>query len=434
LSKPGVAAPIIRQELRLRRGKGAPSTLVVWTDPATSEQHGGESNREWDEYRRILAHNRVSAKTRSLAAIHREWRSGIRRKQESVTQRAGSTLLSTEAEGPFQPESIARMDLEVRDQDWRALRQTVYVEASGGLEQYEIEEVAEAVVAPAMVPPGIFTSAKAPHTEPAGAEPAPHLPALDAAPSPTQLTSTEVQVWLAIHRLNHCLGEPLEIGRADGAIVVRGHIADSARRTELAAALAQIPYARLDLRASPASAPLPSGAIAPPSAAPPSPPADAVTPLELLKLDSAQSTDLINTIVPVSGAALDQVWALRRLSTRFTDSTLIALSPSERSAIEQMMRDHQAQLAGALGQLKQALAPILPAASAAAPADPTSWTSATLADFSAVQSVDRSIASLLVPAAPSEGAPLLRALSASLATAVRSTDDLPRAFQAAATK
>ena len=430
---PGVAAPVIRQELRLRRGKGATSTLVVWTDLATREQHGGEANREWDEYRRILAHNRVSAMSRSLAAIHREWRSGIRRKQESVTQRAGSTLLRTEAEGPFQTESIARMDLEVRDQDWRALRQTVYVEAGGGLEQYEVEEVAEAVVARAAVPEGIFASARTPQPETAAVEPAPNLPALAAVASPAQLISTEVQVWLALHRLNDCLGEPVEIVRADGTIVVRGHITDSSRRRELAAALEQIRYARLDLLASAESAPLPSSGTPASSAASSSPPADWVNPLQLLKMDAAQSTELINTIVPLSGAALDQVWALRRLAERFSDSTLTSLSPAERAAIEQMLRNHQAQLAGALAQLKQTLAPILPAASTPA-AEATSWASTTLADFSAVQSVDRSIASLLVPAAPSEGVPILRALSASLAASVRLTDDLPRAFQAAATK
>ena len=430
----GVAAPVVRQELRLRRGNSTPSTLVVWTDLATREQHEGAATPDWDRYRRILARNRVGQQSRSMAAIHRDWRSGIRRKQESVTQRADSTLLSTEAEGPFRQESIARMDLEVRNQDWHALRQTVYVEAGGGVEQYEVEEIAEAVVARAAVPDGVFASSKAP--EPAKgvtSESAPRLPDAAPAPSSAQLTSAEVQVWVALHRLNDCLGQPLEVVRAERSIVVRGRATDPDRGRELATVLQKIPYTRLDLSDSREPATLPP---APARAASAPPPADWVAPLQLLPLDAARATDLVNAVVPLSGAALDQAWALRRLAERFTDGSLALLDASDRASIEAMLRDHQGQLASTLAQLKQTLGPLLPA-TVTAPSDvPSNWTAAVLADFSAVQSLDRSIASLLAPAAPSDAvpAPILRSVAAFLSAAIRITDDLPRTFQAAASK
>jgi hypothetical protein len=434
VSPSGVAAPVVRQELRLRRGNSTPSTLVVWTDLATRERHEVAATPDWDRYRRILALNRVGGQSRSMAAIHRDWRSGIRRKQESVTQRADSTLLSTEAEGPFQRESIARMDLEVRNQDWHALRQTVYVEAGGGVEQYEVEEIAAAIVARAAVPDGVFASAKAP--EPARgvtSEAAPRLPDAAPAPSSAQLTSAEVQVWLALHRLNDCLGQPLEVVRAERSIVVRGRATDPDRGRELATVLQKIPYTRLDLSDSREPATLPPAAAGPASA---SPPADWVAPLQLVRLDAASTTDLVNAVVPLSGTALDQVWALRRLAERFNDVALALLDSSERASIEAMMRDHQGQLASTLAQLKRALAPIVPA-NVTAPFDvPPNWTPAVLADFSAVQSLDRAIASLLAPAALSDAVPtpILRSIAASLSAAVRVTDNLPRTFQAAASQ
>jgi hypothetical protein len=433
----GVAAPVVRQELRLRRGNSTPSTLVVWTDLATRERQEVAATPDWDRYRRILARNRVGGQSRSMAAIHRDWRSGIRRKQESVVHRADSTLLSTEAEGPFPQESIARMDLEVRNQDWHALRQTVYVEAGGGVEQYEVEEIAEAVVARAAVPEGVFAAAKVP--EPGRGitpESAPRLPDVAHAPSSAQLTSTEVQVWLALHRLNDCLGQPLEVVRAERSIVVRGRATNPDRGRELATALQKIPYTRLELSDSREPATLPPSAAAPARPASAPPPADWVAPLQLLPLDAAHATDLVNAVVPLSGAALDQVWALRRLAERFTDASLALLDASERASIEAMLRDHQGQLASTLAQLKQTLKPVLPADVAAASDVPPNWTATALADFSAVQSLDRAIASLLAPAAPSDAfpAPILRSIAAFLSAAIRITDDLPRTFQAAASQ
>jgi hypothetical protein len=430
---PGIQAPVVRQELKFRRRKSAASTLVVWTDLASGEQREDGRTPGWEHYRNILARNHVGNRRRMLAGVQQAWRRSIIRKSETVTGTDGALLVATEAEGPFQPEAITRMVLLVRTADWRPLRQTVYVQEAGAIEDYEVEEVAASVVARNSLPPGIFEAAQpARPSEAAAMEPAPRLPAAPSSISDRQSISAEIRARLLLHRLDACLGEPIEYLRGeDGRITVRGQVATEARKRELIHALASLAYIRTDLHSAERAV---SGEALIAAGSPGEkrvPAAEAfgwIAPLQGLPLDSIRLTDLVNSSVPLSSSALDEAWALRRLAERFPDEAVAALDREDKATVETMLQDHREHLAGKISRLKQTLTPVLPGCADCkiAPAQEAGLSAAIMSQFQAVQEFDRTLSSLLAPVAPpvADPAPLLRSLSAALSRADQLTNVL----------
>jgi hypothetical protein len=421
----GIDVPVLRQELRFRRPKSAVSTLVVWTDLANGEQSAVDRESGWEHYQEILTRNHVGRRQRGLAGTQQAWRKGIIRKSETVTREDGALLVATQAEGPFSPQAITRMELLVRTADWRPVRQTVYVQENGEIADYQVEEVAASVMARKSLPPGVFDAPPPPRPAEASAtEAAPHLPATTNAVSEVQSSSEEIRARLLLHHLGACLGEGIEYMRGrDGRVTVRGQVATEARKQELVQALQSLPHIRADLHS--AEETVPGDALAAPAPGPtPAPAVETsswIAPLQALRLDSGRTTELVNSAVPLSSSALDEAWALRRLSERFPVEAVSVLDREDRAAVETMLRDHRERLEGKIARLRQTLAPILAACQGCnvGPVPGTGWNAAAGAQFRAVQEVDRILSSLVTPAAPpaADPDPLLRSLSMAMARA-----------------
>lgn len=196
----------------------------------------------------------------------------------------------------------------------------------------------------------------------------------DLAPSRAELDRAELEVLYTLHRARACLGEPIEVERSpDSKIRVRGLVANSARREEIAHALGALKAPQMiavDLRTAEEAVGATTDYEKDESEAAtrirpsPLPIEEALEKYFMRRHESKQAiTELTNAAVTLSKDASDEAWALRRLAERFGSGGMDDLRLESKWLLEVMLRDHATWL---LDHVKRSRTLLEPALSVAA--------------------------------------------------------------------
>ena len=298
------------------------------------------------------------------ARSYRAWRDTLAAKAdtvEGVHSRGveGWLIRTSTSEG-----ELASASLTVSRYDFRA------VEGSLEFRNHEFVRMSEEAPAPLAAP----EAAVALPAPPAALAPSP-VPSPLAPPAvPAAGPGDELQVVARLHNLGADLGEPVEVSRSGGRVVVSGTGLAPRRQQELRAALGSMP--NVDVRfADPAAAPAGDG---------PTRTIDSNASAAGLRFQQRLEHQLGSRalfeqfsaqVLDLNEAAMARAYALRRLAQQFPDES--ALSPAERRTLAQLARDHAASLVQAATNLDQvltpALAPLGGAAGSVTPLAATVW-------------------------------------------------------------
>ncbi len=181
---------------------------------------------------------------------------------------------------------------------------------------------------------------------------------------PRAAAALELDLLLALHAVDACSGEPVELAPdGEGGYMVSGAVRDAARREEIAAAIAAsgVPRVRVILQSMDEAA-----AAAPPegetNAVPVNEYRTGTTPFERLAggaLSREQAIALSNAAVGAAESVLAHAWAIRRLEERFPRERLALLDTGDREVYGAMLEDHLRRLGAALARLRGVTQPVL---------------------------------------------------------------------------
>lgn len=336
------------------------------------------------ELEQVFSANHLDFRQPLSATGYEAWRESIGPKHEEVSRttfadRGEALTLKTTPEGPVGLGAVVEAALVVRARDWHPVGQRWQVRGEGGDLVYELTETAYEVVSLNTVSPALFgeqpvTSSAATPTMPRGA-PSP-TPSFKPLPSAAELAVAELEARSALHRVGADLGEQIEVVRQPaGEVEVRGLTETAERKMELLAALQHIPHVALKIRTfeeaareAASSRPSAPGRAAGAAAEIKGPPTAVATPTEeratqvvgsrapmqghLEKYFARRAAaseprdvrrqveEFSNRALALSGAALAEAWALRRLAERYRGAELAELSPPARRKLEALVRDH----------------------------------------------------------------------------------------------
>jgi len=267
------------------------------------------------------------------------WRDGLKQKKDRVTSAEGSFVVSTStSEG-----SLAEARLTLRAGDLHAVSGTLEFRSAETVEMTELTDDATAGAPPRQT---------APLARPESARPA--VPA-----APPQLgPGDELHVIAALHRIGADLGEPVEVRREGGAVLVSSVGLTPERQEQVRAALSQIPGVEVrfeEARGRNHAAEEPQRAASRPNTPIPNP---LIT--ELHAKLGGNTEELSERLIDANDRAVERAYALRALARRFPRTTERELSTADRRVLAAIVSDHLTTLAQATVELRRLLEPILP--------------------------------------------------------------------------
>ncbi len=253
----------------------------------------------------------------------------------------------------------------VREDVWRPVQQRFWVRRAGGLVEYDLFAEEYRVVAFSGVSERFGHKAAGVSPRPPGMLTPPEISATRSpVTSREALLSAEVQVHFALHRLDVCLGEPVEVERDPqaGVILVKGLVSDDDRRRQLTASLGLIEHVKVRLetmaeasqRASEAVAQNPVGIVTSEAQV-----RNRTLPIErLLPMSGRNLVELSNTALGSSGSALLHAWALQRLGLAFPAESVAQMKPATAWLVEVMAQAHAAEIEVQVKRLRDVLHPL----------------------------------------------------------------------------
>lgn len=175
--------------------------------------------------------------------------------------------------------------------------------------------------------------------------------------------SDELQVLSALHQIGADLGDPIQVTRSGGRILVTGVGVASARRQLIQHTLESMPNVAVQF-SEPVAAPIPEGS---PSAGP-APSGSVRTPASSSRIQDrleerlggrAELDRFTSQILDVDEGVMSRAYALRKLSQRFPAAAETGLSAADRRVLRDMAREHVTALATTAQSLQHALTPVL---------------------------------------------------------------------------
>ena len=191
-------------------------------------------------------------------------------------------------------------------------------------------------------------------------------------PTPIQ----ELRLIAALHAIGADLGEPVQVSRRDGVLVVEAVGLTSTREQQVRDAVSGIPGVifRVDAsEAMPMSAP--GGRIAAAAGA-------------RSRLEETLGEEGVNRILDASEAVMARVFAIRGLSRRFPQTAEAQLADADRGVLAAIRSEHVIGLRTHVRNLQSALAPLLPKLPAVELPPSTDWQTRAARMFTAAQRVD----------------------------------------------
>jgi anti-sigma factor RsiW len=425
-----VASPVIYQKVEVRRmlqypGDNQLVTWEIWNDPGNKnfmqrvadsrgarlirakgapdfhgrdESDGAAIPQVLTDLDQILQANQMDRQHPLSSAGYASWRHTLGEKEEEVAETrlpsGGQGLrLITSSLGPHPAKSIVRAELVIRTKDWHAVGQHLRAQGNKGIEDYEIAETAFQVIALNQLSASVLADLT-PLSSRAAAPPPVVTPPPALSPPAADSKTAEIEARYALHRLRACLGEPVEVVLdRDGRILVQGLAKTPERKTELIAALQDIPLVRVNIQTISEAEQVKSrtqrvtvGSLGKPRVSRPNQQEAVIRtgklPLQekleryLSKNDhgtmagreqlekSPDSTAsriaaLSNQALSLSEAVMAEAWALRRLAEQYPSAKASDLRPLVKWRVEDMVKDHVEGMRAQLGGLRELLMPVL---------------------------------------------------------------------------
>ena len=355
-----------------------------------------------------------TAETGPLAPLSarsfQQWRDELAQKRDEVTTVAGNYQIRTSTDAG----ELAEATLELRMADLHPVGQRLEFR---NRDWVEIEEIA-----PEAAPvPDAVASAPAP-ARPLAPPPlsVPSNSNEFRQPAPAATVGDELSVLVALHQVGADLGDPIEVKRASGRILVAGVGIDPERRRQIEQALGARPD--VDLRFSDPEAPV-TESEKPVRAETPVSKAAAALQARLEKQAGGRGRyeQLAAGVLDASENMMSRAYALRRIAERFPRERESEMTPADRQMLRDLYREHAAALARQAREMETMLKPVLTPlggrADAAAPDSTGAWQADTEALFTIARRAETLLAVMLgvAPGEPGGGSSLPSQVLSSLA-------------------
>lgn len=326
------------------------------------------------------------------------WRNQLRDKQDQVVQEPDSYRIRTETESG----ELIEASLKLRSQDLQPVEGRFEFR---NREWVEISEIAEEA-------PPADTIRAADEREPETHAKAPlEAAANGSAPTTATLSATigdELRVLTALHQVGADLGDPIDVSRSGGDVLVTGVGIAPRRQQEIQDALSTQPHVVVRFSES-APASVPPGRSATDTSH---------TGADIRQLQArvaeqiggrANFEQLATQVLDMSEPMMSRAFALRRLSERFPTDVEAQLAAPDRQLLKRLQQEHIAALREQTADLDRVLRPVLAAvtgaggrASDGAPSS-SAWQPATEELFQSARRVEKLLA-VMFGAAPGESA------------------------------
>jgi len=357
----------------LTRSIGANTTLVANdADSAALQAMFSAARYDWTDP--------LSAKS------YQTWRDGLAGKQDEVVEAAGAYRIRTTAASG----ELAAATLTIRSQDLQPIQERLEFRNQDWI---EITEVAQDTA------PAINAIAESP------AKAVPSI-SRDQAPAPVEASpatiSDELRVLAALHQVGADLGDPIEVTRSGGRILVAGLGIAPRRQQEIQDALRSESHVILRLSDSVPAKPEPDREPAPDTSVSPE--------IERLQTRIAGQlggrvyfTQLATQVLDLSEPMMSRAHALRRLAEQFPAQVETELAPSDWQVLRSLQREHAGALRLQVSEIEKLLRPALGSASAPPNVSlPGAWQPATEELFQSTRRIDKLLAVVFGAAAGDE--------------------------------
>lgn len=301
------------------------------------------------------------------AAAFSQWRNALPDRHDELRQDAETYVVTTSAPAG----ALREASLTLRSTDLHATGATLRYRSNETLDMNELpagDDDLEAARPPVSQPAPPTTEPLATTTEP---------PATPAA---------EVQVIAALHSLGADLGEPVEVSRTGGVILVSGSGLPSARQNQIRVAVSGIPGVRVAFE--PGDGRRAGGAgLALRAPAPP----DAANPLlGQLRAAANGGADPGDALIDATDRVIERAYAIASLARRFPAPLELSLSAGDRSVVHGIAIDHAAVLSESEASMTGLLRGVVPPVNTAPPAS-LSWQATAEALLAAARDADQAI-------------------------------------------
>ncbi len=296
------------------------------------------------------------------------WSKQLPKKVEQVETSAGAYRVRTTTPSG----SLAEATIELRKNDLRAVREVLQFRDDEAVEISEVEETAGRIEAPATPPRGPEVLAKKAEERTSA--------------------SDELHAIAALHAIGADLGEPVEVTRRDGRVVVTATGVTDFRKQQLLTALARVPNVDIQFPAQERTVSRASGSGQRVSSA------DTRFETQLReKLGGAEAfSAFADDVLARSDRMMERAHALRSLSEKFPVAVESELNDPDRRLLATIRAEHAEALSSELARIGQTMASVLPQVSAPAEnAAMNSWQAASQQLLAAAQNADRLLGSLL---------------------------------------
>jgi hypothetical protein len=281
---------------------------------------------------------------------YQQWHDGLAQKSDSVATVAGNYAIRTSTESG----DLAEATLQLRTTDLHPVQERIEFRNHDWV---EIEEVQEAP--PAEPHPAAVVASNSVHPSVSIPEPiAPPSSDQFRQPAPAATVGDELSVLVALHHLGADLGDPVNVKRQDGRIVVAGVGVDPQRRREIEQALGSRPNVELQFSDQDSAASQPEkpvrGDFQPNAAL-----AALQAKVQKQAGGRADYENFSTQALDASESMMARAWALRRIAEQFPASRNDEMTPADRQTLNDLYRDHAAALAQYAGQMERLLKPVL---------------------------------------------------------------------------
>jgi hypothetical protein len=369
--------PPAPRRIRVRTRQHDISRVVAGTPDSASEEKLAElaalfraADYDWED----------PLSARSFQA----WRDRLPQKRDEVAEIDGCYRIRTTAEVG----ELVEATLKLRVGDLRP------VEGRWEFRDNEWVEISEMADAPVALPAPVARAVSGPPAAPERDE----EPGRSVAPAATP--GHELQVLAALHQVGADLGEPIEVTRDAGRILVSGMGIAPDRQEQIQGVLGAIPHVVVRF-SEPAEAAAAAAERGPESTAPGGVP-EPRSRLAERAGGRAQFERLSAQLLDMSDAAMSRAYALRRLAQRFPRQAEAELSAGDRRLLRDLGREHAAALGTQAAGMERLLAPVLGGPGRAVGASAYgAWQDAAEEVFHAALRVDKLLA-VALGAAPGE--------------------------------
>jgi hypothetical protein len=169
--------------------------------------------------------------------------------------------------------------------------------------------------------------------------------------------SDELQVVAALHEIGADLGDPVEVARTGGSVIVSGVGVSPPRQKQIRDAVAAIPHVQVQF-SDPVTASA-GDAVVPDSAASPSKPSAIQSRVEQQIGGRAEFERFSSQILDRNEAMMARAYAIRAMAERYPAET--GMTAEDRQLVHDILRDNTAGLTREIGVIDRAVTPVLTA-------------------------------------------------------------------------